>query len=876
MTLLRRLRRRLRALAFRRDVERELADELQLHIELEQQKNERLGMSPIEARRAALVTFGGVERYKEEARDARGVRLVETIAQDLRYALRTMRKMPAFTAIVILTLGLGVGATSAIFSIVNAVLLRPLPYANERSLVRVYSQVPDGTVTRFSVSIPDYLDFKTRNHVFTDMAMWLNSTMTLNDGGEPERLAAVFATDNLFSLMGVTPLHGRLFVAGESNHPDVVVLSYGVFARRFGSDSTIVGRRVTLDGSAKTVIGVLPPSFRLYTRDVDVWAPVVVQQVPKYENRANHILRVIGQLRPGVTVADAQRDIRRIAASLAAEYTQKNEGWSANVFSVRDEIVGDLTRPLMILLTASALVLLIACINVANLQLTRSAGRGRELAVRRALGAERGRLVTQMLVESLTYAAFGGLLGIALGIAGTRALVAAAPGGISRLDEVSLDTRVFAFAMAVALLTGILFGLWPAFRASNPQIGGGLRDGGRGSAGSMHAWRVRGALVVAELSLALTILVGAGLVLQSFRKILDVDLGIRTDNAVALRLTIPARYADSAITPFYRELQSGLAAVPGVTAVSAADRAPAQGGGVSTDIRLVERPEANTSGKLMSQVSVVLPEYFRAMGMKLLTGRDFAWSDGESVAIVNASAAARFWPGTSALGQHVSFGRRSTDSGMVVVGVVSDVRRGDITLREEPMIYIPVANAPSFARTMMLVVRGSLGTAVTVSAVKRAIHGLDPALPVYEIRTFGDIVGDAVAQPRLNATLLGAFAALALLLAAVGIYGVIAHSVTQRRQEIGVRVALGAQPGDVFRLVVRQGAALAAAGLAIGLVASWLMTPVLRSWLYEIEPSDPLTFIGLAIVLGAIALLATAIPARRATKVDPVLAMRAE
>jgi predicted permease len=739
----------------------------------------------------------------------------------------------------------------------------------------LYSQVPDGTVDRFSVSIPDYQDYKSRNRVFSDMAMWLNSTMTLSDGGEPERLAAVLATDNLFTLMGVTPLHGRLFAPGESDHPDVVLLSYGVFARRFGSDSTIVGRRVTLDGSAKTVIGVLPPSFRLYTRDVDVWAPIVIHQVPKYDNRANHILRVIAKLRPGVAVADAQRDVRRIAANLATEYARQDEGWSANVFSVRNEIVGDLTRPLVILLTASALVLLIACINVANLQLTRSAGRGRELAVRRALGAERGRLVTQMLIESLTYAAFGGLLGIALGIAGTRALVAAAPGGISRLDEVSLDGRVFLFAMAVALLTGILVGLWPAFRASDPQLGRTIRDGGRGSAGAMHAWRVRGALVVAELSLALTILVGAGLVLQSFRKILTVDLGIRTDNAIALRLAIPSRYADSAITPFYRELQNGLAAVPGVTAVSAADRAPVQGSGASTDIRLIERPDANASGKLMSQVSVVLPEYFRTMGMKLVAGRDFTWSE-RTVAIVNAAAAAHFWPGGSALGQHVAFGRRSTDSGLVVVGVVSDVRRGDITLREEPMIYIPVTGAPSFARTMMLVVRGSLGTAATVSAAKRAVHGIDPALPVYEIRTFTDIVADTVAQPRLNATLLGAFAALALLLAAVGIYGVIAHSVTQRRQEIGVRVALGAQPGDVFRFVVRQGAALAAAGLALGLVASWLLTPVLRSWLYEIEPSDPLTFAGVALVLGVVALVATAIPARRATKVDPVLAMRAE
>ena len=876
MTLFRRLRRRVRALAFRRDVERELADELQLHIELEQDKNERLGMSPDEARRAALVTFGGVERYKEEARDVRGVRILETIAQDLRFALRSMRKTPGFSAVVILTLGLGVGATSAIFSIVNAVLLRPLPYGNEASLVRVYSAPPGDRIPKFSVSVPDYLDFKARNRVFADMAMWVNSTMTLSGGGEPERLSSIASSDNLFSLMGVRPLYGRLFLPGESENPGGVVLSYGVFARRFGLDSTLIGRRITLNGAARTVIGVLPPSFRLYTRDVDVVAPVAVSQIPKYNQRGNHLLRVIGRLRPGVTVADAQRDMRRVAAELATEYARDDEGWKANVFTMRNEIVGDLTRPLMILLTASGLVLLIACINVANLQLTRSTGRRRELAVRRALGAGRGRLVAQMLSESLAYAAFGGMLGVALGVLGTRALVALAPEGINRLDEVSLDARVFGFAMVVALITGLLFGLWPALRSSDPHIGGALRDGGRGSTGGMHVWRVRGALVVAELSLALTILVGAGLVLQSFRKIVDLDLGIGTDNAVALRLTLSARYPDSAIAPFYRQLQRELVAVPGVVSVAASDRAPTQANAGSTDIRLLERPEANVAGTLMSQFSVVVPDYFRTMEMKLLAGRDLTWQEPQQVAVVNEAAATKFWPGSSALGKHVVFGRRSTDSGVVVVGVVSNVRRGDITSPEEPMVYLPVASAPSFGRTMMLVVRGSLGTTATVNAAKRVLAELDPALPVYDVRTVRDIVDDAIAQPRLNATLLGGFAALALLLAAVGIYGVIAHSVTQRRQEIGVRVALGAQPADVFRLVVRQGAVLAAAGLAIGLVVSWLMTPVLRSWLFEIEPSDPLTYAGVAIVLGAIALVATAIPARRATKVDPVLAMRAE
>ena len=876
MHVFHRLRRRLRALVRRRRVEEELASEVALHLELEQQKNERLGMSPNEARRAAMLTFGGVERYKEEARDVRGVRLLETLMQDLRYALRTMRKTPAFSAIVILTLGLGVGATSAIFSIVNAVLLRPLAFAHPEALVRVYSQIPDGTIQRFSVSIPDYLDFKSRNRVFSDMAMWVNSTMTLTDGGEPERLSGIASSDNLFSVLGVVPLHGRLFAPGESDHPDGVVLSYGVWTRRFGSDSTIIGRRITLDGTAKTVIGVLPPSFRIYTRDVDVWAPVAVQQIPKYENRANHVLRVVARLKPGIAVDNAQRDMRRVASELAFEYKKADEGWTSNVYSFRDEIVGALSRPLLILLVASGLVLLIACINVANLQLTRSASRGRELSVRRALGAGRGRLVGQLLMESAVFAALGGALGVVFGIFGTRALLAFAPQGISRLDEVSLDGRVFAFAMGVALLTGLLFGLWPALRASDPRLVGTLRDGGRGSAGTMQAWRVRGALVVAELSLALTLLVGAGLVLQSFQKMLNVDLGIRTDHAVALRLTLPLRYADSTQNAFYRELQRRLLAVPGISNVAASDRAPAQAGGISTDIRLIERPEANVSGTLMSQVSAVVPEYFHTMGMRIIQGRDVAWDEPQLVAVVNAAAAARFWPGSAAIGKHVGFGRRGTDTGFVIVGVVSDVRRGDITVPEEPMIYVPLASVAGTVRSMVVVVRSSLGTPVVVAAVKRAVRDLDSTLPLYETSTVEDIVDATVAQPRLNTILLGAFAALALVLSIVGIYGVISHSVAQRQQEIGVRVALGAQPADVFRLVVRQGAALAAVGIIIGLAGSWLLTPVLRSWLYEIEPTDLRTFAGVATILGAIALIATAVPARRATKVDPVLAMRGE
>jgi predicted permease len=393
----------------------------------------------------------------------------------------------------------------------------------------------------------------------------------------------------------------------------------------------------------------------------------------------------------------------------------------------------------------------------------------------------------------------------------------------------------------------------------------------------MHASRVRSGLVIGEIALALTLLVGAGLVLQSFAKMMSLDLGIQSEHAVALRLTLPARYVDSAQSPFYRELQQRLSAVPGVSSVSASDRAPTQAGGVSTGIRLIERPEASASRPLMSNVSAIIPGYFRTLGMRLIAGRDITWNEPQMVAIVNEAAAARFWPGSAAIGKHIGFGARATDSGFVVIGVVSNVRRNDdITVTEQPMTYIPLQSAASVVRSMMVIVRSTLTTEAVVNVAKRAVHDVDETLPMYDVRTVEAIVDEAMIQPRFNTMLLAAFAALALVLAIVGIYGVVSHSVAQRRQELGVRVALGAQPRDVFRLVVREGATLAGAGVVIGLAASWFLTPVLRSWLYEVAPGDPITFLGVAALLVTIALVATAIPARRATKVDPVIAMRAE
>jgi predicted permease len=872
---LHRIIRRLRALVQRDTVERELSDELRFHVDMETEKLMARGMARDDARRSALLTFGGVERYKEEARDVRGVRPLETVLQDLRYGARSMRKSPVFTIVVVLTLALGVGATTAIFSIVNAVLLRPLPYERSEELVRIYSQVPDGTLDRFSMSPLDYLDFRQRNRAFTDVAMWLNGTMTLLEGNEPERLSSVHGSENLFQVFGVRAERGRLFAAGDAERGDAIVLSNGLWVRRFSSDTAIVGRKIRVNGTSRTVVGVLPASFRFYSRDVDVWTPLMQTTIPGYENRSQHLLSVVARLRAGFSAESAQQDVRRVAAELAAEFPKTNEGWTANAFGIRQEIVGDVRRPLTILFASSMFVLLVACINVANLQLTRGASRARELAVRRAIGASRTRLVAQLLSESLALAVAGGVLGLVVGVAGMRALVAIAPEGqISRLDEVSLDGSVFAFTMLVSIATGLLFGLWPALRGSDPELGRSLRDGGRTSTGGALP-RVRRALVIAEVSLALVLLVGAGLVLQSFARMVRVDLGIKSEQLVALRLSLPGRYSDSAQIPFHEELQRRLLARPGITTMSAADRAPVQAGGISTDIRLIERPDAN-DGKLMSFATIVVPDYFRTMGTPLLRGRDLRWNEPGRSIVVNEAAARRFWPGDNPLGKHIGFGRRRIDSGFTVVGVVADVRRGDITLPEEPMVYMPLSAAPNLSRTMTIVVRGTLGTAGTIAAARAVIRELDPGLPVYDVRTVDTIVSQTVAQPRLNTTLLSAFAALALVLAVIGIYGVVSFSVAQRTQELGVRMALGAQPADVFRLVVREGAILAVLGVGVGIVASRLTTPVLASWLYGIQPRDTATFVVVAAGLVAVAVLASVIPALRATRVDPVLAMRGE
>jgi len=880
MRLVRQLLRRLRALTRRADVERDLDDEMRFHLEMEVEKHRREGLPPDAARRAALVSFGGVDRFKEEARDARGVRVLEELAQDTRYALRMMRKAPGYSLLVAMTLALGIGANTAIFSVVDAVLLRPLPYEDPDRLAIVYAQNPDRSAPRFSVSYADWLDWRRQNRVFTDIALFMGGTSQLGGGaaGEPERLQAIYVTDNFFPVLGARAAAGRLFLPGDAERDGdrAVVLTHGLWTRRFGASPTLVGQTIQLGGQSRLVAGILPREYTLFgDRGGDVYMILLPSMIPGVENHAQHMTQAIARLRPGVTLAQAQRDMEAVAARVAAEHPDV-KGWSANVFGVLSEMTRTIDQPLLVLLAASVLVLFIACINIASLQLTRGGARARELAVRRALGATRRRLVVQLLVESGLLALIGGAAGLGVSVAATRALVRLVPNGsVPRLEEVAVNGRLLLFTLGTALVTGLLFGLWPALRAADPRLAPSLREGGRkGSAGNVQSARLRRALVVTEVALALVLVVGAGLVVQSFRRMLSVNPGFRPEQLATMRLSLPrGRYPDSVQFDFYRSLIDRLTANPAIRGAAAVNIPPFGGGGIVTNIRPIGQPPTTDGSKLMSPVVVVTPGYFKVMGIPLLRGRDVAWTDRNATLILSSSAARRLWPDADALGKRIAFGTRDT-VGAEIVGIVADARTRERTGDPLPIIYMLSSGASSIVRTMTVIVQGNAPLPVMVGAARSTLRELDSTLPLYNIRSMEQVVDASVAQPRLNTTLLSIFAAVALLLATVGIYGVVSYSVSQRTHEMGLRMALGARASDVRGMVVREGALLAAIGIVLGLVASRLTTPVIASWLYGVSPGDPLTFAGVALLLVAIALAASWIPARRATRVDPVIAMR--
>lgn len=794
------------------------------------------------------------------------------LMQDLRYAVRMLYKNRSFTIVALIVLMLGIGANSAIFSFVNAILLRSLPYSHPERLVRIYSTSPGKEVRTFTSSYPDFLDWKNNNQVFEEMGAWARASATLTGTDNPERFDTALVTPGFFNVLGVTAARGRVFTAEENQAgSNVVVLSNGVWRGRFGSDPNITGKPLTLEGTTYTIIGVMPADFN-FLFPVDVWMPLSLTGDTNLQDRGRHFISVLARLKPGVSLRQAQLDLQNIAARIAKEYAKTNEGWGNNPVLLYDELTGGIRGPLWVLFAAALLVLMIACLNVANLQLIRAASRSKEIAMRMAIGATRGRLIRQLLTESVVLSLIGGVLGLLLGIGGISLLKSMMPPTrIPRLNEVGLDGSVVLFTVGISLLTGIIFGLSPAFRALRPDFNETLKEGGRSNTGGTSN-RLRSLLVVSEIALALMLTVFAGLVIQTFKNLVNIDPGFKTENVVTMQMSLtPSKYqGPPQIKEFYQRVLENIKAQPGVVAAGATNNLPLTGGGGYTKI-YVEGQENAKPKEMMTGVQIATPEYFKAMGVPFLAGRDFTPQE-DLVLIVNDSTAKKLWPGENPLGKRVKF--QPNGDWIPVVGVVADMKA--LGLTAEPRIEMFLTLGQDTFRSGFLIVRSNVGTETMVPSLRAAVLAIDPNMAIYNIKTMEKVVSDSIAQPRFNMVLLAIFAGLALILASVGIYGVMSYSVTQRTQELGVRMALGAQRRDIFSLVLKQGIILALIGVAIGLAGAIGLSKALASVLYGVSATDPVTFISVAVIMLAVALVACFFPARKATKVDPLTAMRYE
>jgi putative ABC transport system permease protein len=815
--------------------------------------------------------------------------MIESVWQDLRYGVRTLARTPSFTAVAMLALALGISANSILFSVVNTVLLRPLPYRDAERLALIWTRF-EPELPECGVSGPEVIDFRERSKSFESIAALEWRTFGLTGSGEPEQLQGAVVSPNVFSLLGVTPALGRSFLPqeGPSSEGRAVVLSHGLWQRRFGSAPNLVGQSILLDGQAHTVIGVMPAEFALLppTRNspnrIDLW----VRQPVEYQrlSRGNHSLYVMARLKPDVTLEQAQADMNAVATQLNNEfYSWGGRGtftFGITVESYHQRMVGHLRRLLYVLLGAVSFVLLIACVNVANLLLAKAVAREREIAVRAALGASRWRIIRQLLTESFVLALCSGAAGLVFTDLGLQALSKLAPDSVPRLAEVTIDGRVFGFTLAISFLTGLVFGLVPAFQAAKLSLNESLKEGSHSSSGGLRGRRVRSALVVVEVALALVLMAGAGLMLRSFARLQQVDRGFNPNQLLTAQLQLPrAKYPGGPnVTTFYQQLEERVRALPGIESVGMVSGLPLGGFYDNSTIAVENTQQNQRIGTLQGDVRASSPDYFKTLRIPLLKGRVFTdhdSADSPKVVIIDDVFAKRFFANVDPIGKRVNLmaDLHAGKPWASIVGVVSHVK-DTIDARETGQLYIPQTQQPS--PTMFLAVRAVGEPSVLINAVRNAVWALDPEQPVSNIRTMAERVDNSVAQPRLNTLLLALFAAVALILASIGIYGVMNYAVTQRTHEIGVRMALGARQSDIIKLVVGQGLFLIAVGVLAGLAAAFVLTRVMTTLLFDVSATDPLTFAGVSIVLVTIALLASFVPARKATKVDPMSAMRYE
>ena len=889
------IRKRLVSLHLQPAQEAEIVEELAQHLDDVYRRSLASGLSEHESTQIALRELADSNLLSNELKrvhkpfheapvpgGAGRSNLLTDFFQDLRYAGRMQLKNPAFTIVAVLALALGIGANTAIFSVVNSVLLRPLPYKDPEQLVMVWEDASKFGYPHDTPTTANYVDWRDQNTVFEGMSAIADESFNLTGTGDPERLEGRLVSANLFPLLGVDPQIGRTFTAAEDQPGSnkVALLSYALWQRRFGADNSIVGKTINLNGESYTVVGVMPARFQFPTSDDQIWAPIAFTNEER-ANRDRHYLQVLGRLKPGVSLEQAQTEMNTIAARLQQQYPDSNTDLGAAVTSLHEHLVGDIKPALLILLGAVGLVLLIACANVANLLLARAAVRQKEIAVRVALGARRQRLIRQFLTESILLSTIGGVVGLAVAYGGLMLLRAFIPENISQAGQISIDLKVLGFTLLVSVITGLIFGLAPALQAARFNQTETLKEGGRDSATGSSGKRVRGLLVMSEVAVSLVLLIGAGLLINSFLRLRNVDPGFRADNLLTMRIVLPQpKYEQfERRSAFYTDLLQRVQNIAGVKSAAVTTNLPLYRQGNSIGISIEGQPPPPPGQENIVVTRIISPGYFDTMSIPLLSGRTFSDQDAATsprVAVVSETMARRYWPGQDPIGKRIGTGRiERPEDWTQVVGVVKDVRQFELTADPKPQMYLPYKQR-GFFESRDLVVKTEVDPASLAATVRQAVWEIDKDQPVSNIRTMEEILLESIDRQRFSTLLLAIFAGVALVLAAVGIYGVMSYSVAQRTHEIGIRMALGAQTGAVLKLAVGYGLKLVVAGIVIGLIAAFALTRVMSTLLFGVTATDPTTFTLISLLLVAVAAIASYIPARRATKVDPIIALRYE
>jgi putative ABC transport system permease protein len=864
---------------------RELAAEMESHLQMHIEDNLRAGMSAAAARREALMKLGGLEQTKEIYREQRGLPVLETLLQDLRYGARMLRRSPGFTAVVVLTVALGIGANAAIFSVVHAVLLKPLPYPESDRLVMVWEKIllPNYQNDENNPSPGNFSDWKNQNTVFENLGAYRNRSFNLTGAGEPVRVEGEQVSAGLFSVLQMNAALGRIFT-NEDDRPGgrhVVVMSNGLWKSRFGSNAQILGKTILLDGEGYSVVGVMPPDFHFPDPDDQLWVPIALTP-QDLANHGSHNLLVTARLKRNVTQPQAQEELNRIAQRLTELYPDTNTGVQVNVVALREEIAGPVRPVLVALFGAVGFVLLIVCANVASLLLGRASARHREIGIRIALGAGRTRILRQLLTESALLALLGCAFGLFFARWGILALKLLSPPHIPRMDEIQMNTPVLVFSVTISLLAAFIFGVLPALQATHDNVNDSLKEGARESAGGARL-HTRNLLVILETALGVVVVIGAGLLLRSFLILECVPLGFRPQSVLTFRV-IPRgeRYSQlAARTTFYQQAIERIEALPGVKSAAAVSFIPLTFVRGSKGFSIEGHGQPAAGQIPMAGYDAVTPGYFESLQIPLRSGRDFSWRDtpqAQRVVVINEAMSRTYWPGEDPLGKRIKLG--AADDPLpwwTIAAVVGDIREFDVLTSPRPTLYLPVSQADDSIYVLRDWLVRANGDPITIaSSIRAAMREVDPDLPVSRLRSLEQVRNISVAPQRFNLSLFGLFAALALVLAAVGIYGVMAYSVAQRTREIGIRMALGAQRREVMKLVLGQGVRHAALGVILGLAGAFALSRLMASVLYGVRPTDPITFAGVTLIVAGVALLACYIPARRAMRVDPIVALRYE